>query len=243
MKAYFISDIHIRSEDKTNGLKLIELLKNLPPDVTHLVLLGDIFDWWVGSHKYFVKRYFKLITEFKKLIAKGVEIHYFEGNHDLLLKKFWETELGMRVHSDEHFFNLEGLIVRAEHGDLMNKEDRSYLFLRKALRSFPVNFLMTELPGKLMEVIGDRFSRVSRFYTDRMNQEYKDKVKKLTREYAKNIHAERPFDLIVTGHTHVDDDYTLDIDSKKVRTVNLGSWLDRPKVFVVTTTEQKFIDL
>lgn len=243
MKAYFISDIHIRSEDKTNGLKLIELLKNIPDDVTHLVLVGDIFDWWVASHKYFIKRYSKIISEFKKLLARNVEIHYFEGNHDLLLKKFWEKELGMHVHTDDHFFNFDGLIVRTEHGDLMNKDDTGYLFLRKALRSFPINFLMTELPGKMMEVIGDRFSRVSRFYTDRMNQAYKEKVKHMTRTYAEEIHKQKPFDLIITGHTHVDDDFTLQIGSKNVRTVNLGSWLDRPKVFMVTAREQKFLDL
>jgi UDP-2,3-diacylglucosamine hydrolase len=243
LKAYFISDIHIRSEDKTNGLKLINLLKNLPQDVTHLVLVGDIFDWWVASHSYFTKRYSKIIKEFKNLIDRNVEIHYFEGNHDLLLKKFWEKELGMHVHTDEHFFNFDGLIVRAEHGDLMNKEDKGYLLLRKTLRSFPVNFLMTELPGKMMEVIGDRLSRVSRFYTDRMNQAYKDKVKKITHDYAKMIYQEKPFDLIITGHTHVDDDYTFEIGTKKARSINLGSWLDRPKALVVTSTEQKFIDI
>lgn len=243
MKAYFISDIHIKSEDKTHGLKLLEFLKSLPEDTTHLVLLGDIFDLWIGDHDYFIKKYPKLISEFKSLISRGVELHYFEGNHDLHLKNFWEKELGMTVYTDEHFFNFDGFVVRAEHGDLMNEEDKAYLFLRKALRSFPMNILATQLPGKIVEVIGDRSSRVSRFYTDRMNQKYKDKVKKITQDYAQKIFTKRPFDLIITGHTHVDDDFSFETHGKKARSINLGSWLDRPKAFLVTPQEQKFIEL
>lgn len=243
MKAYFISDLHIKHEDKTKGLKLLELLKNLPEDTTHLILLGDVFDLWIGSHDYFINKFSKIITEFKKLIERGVETHYFEGNHDIHLKKFWEDEIGMNVHTDEHYFNIDGLIVRAEHGDLMNKEDKSYLFLRKALRTFPMNILATQLPGKLVEAIGDRSSRVSRFYSDRNNQKYKDQVKSLTQNYAKDVYKERPFDLIITGHTHVDDDFSFMVGSKNVRSINLGSWLDRPKALIVTSQEQKFVNL
>ena len=243
MKAFFVSDIHIRSEEKTNGLKFLQFLKTLPQDTTHLILLGDIFDLWVGSHQYFIKKYPKILSEFKKLIDRDVEIHYFEGNHDIHLKEYFCDKLGMYVHANEYFFNFGGLHVRAEHGDLMNKEDKGYLFLRNALRSFPMNLIATKLPGIIVQAVGDRSSKVSRFYTDRMNQQYKDKVIKFTRDYAEQIYALQDFDLIVTGHTHVDDDYTFEKSGKKIRSMNLGSWLDRPKTLMVTPTEQKILDI
>jgi UDP-2,3-diacylglucosamine hydrolase len=225
----------------------VEFLKNLPQDTTHLVLLGDIFDLWIGNHDYFIKKYSKIISELKNLLSRGVEIHYFEGNHDLHLKKFWEKNLGVNIHTDEHFFNFDGLIVRAEHGDLMNEEDKAYLFLRKALRTFTMNILATQLPGRLVEIIGDRSSRISRIYTDRINQKYKEKVRKITHNYAKKVYALRPFDLLITGHTHVEDDYSFKVNDKvnekNPRSVNLGSWMDRPKAFLITPTEQKFIEL
>lgn len=243
MKAYLISDLHIKYEDKTKGLKLMEFLQNLPQDTTHLILLGDIFDLWIGSHDYFIKKFPKIIAEFKKLIDRNVEIHYFEGNHDIHLTEFWGKDLGMFVHTDEYFFNLDGLVVRAEHGDLMNKEDKSYLFLRKALRSFPMNLIATKLPGRIVQAIGDRSSQMSRFYTDRLNQKYKDKVKKLTQDYAQEVYKNEPFDFIITGHTHVEDDFSFKAGNKTVRSINLGTWLDRPRAFEITKTEQKFIDL
>ena len=215
----------------------------MPADTTHLILLGDIFDLWIGKHDFFIQKFSKVITELKKLLDRGIEIHYFEGNHDLHLKKYWEDELGVYVHTNEHFFNFDGLVIRAEHGDLMNKGDKAYLFLRKALRTFPLNIVSTQLPGKFVEAIGDRSSRVSRFYTDRHNQKYKEKVKKITQDYAQEVFKEKPFDLIITGHTHVEDDFSFEASGKKVRSVNLGSWLDRPKAFIITPQEQAFIEL
>ena len=106
-----------------------------------------------------------------------------------------------------------------------------------------MNILATQLPGKIVEAIGDRSSRVSRFYTDRLNQKYKDKVKKITHDYAQIVYKEEPFDLIITGHTHVEDDFSFNSGNKTIRSINLGTWLDRPRAFEVTKTEQKFIDL
>lgn len=106
-----------------------------------------------------------------------------------------------------------------------------------------MNILATQLPGKFVEAIGDRSSRVSRFYTDRQNQKYKEQVKTLTQNYAQEVYKEKPFDIIITGHTHVDDDFRFETQGKKVRSINLGSWLDRPKALLVTTEETKFIDL
>lgn len=243
MKAYFVSDIHIKSEDKNNGEKFLRFLENLPDDTTHLVLLGDIFDLWVGSHEYFIKKFSQTIDQIRKVLNNNVEIHYFEGNHDLHLKSFWEKSLGITVHRDEYFFELGNITVRAEHGDLMNKDDKGYLFLRKALRTFPMNVLATQLPGKIVEAIGDRSSRASRFYNDRHSKNYRSKVIEITRQYAQNVAQERPFDIIITGHTHVEDDFTFEQSGKTVRSINLGTWLDRPKAFLLTSTEQKFIDL
>ncbi len=243
MKAYFVSDIHIKSEDKNNGERFLQFLESLPEDTTHLILLGDIFDLWIGAHDYFINKYSKIIDQLRKVKNRGIKIHYFEGNHDLHLKKFWEKTLGVKVHRDEYFFELGDITVRAEHGDLMNKDDKGYLFLRKALRTFPMNILATQLPGKVVDIIGDRSSRASRFYNDRHTKEYKSKVISITRDYAQEVVQERHFDFIITGHTHVEDDFTFEQSGKKVRSVNLGSWLDRPKAFLLTSSEQKFIEL
>ncbi len=233
MRAFFVSDLHLKAEDTQKAQIFLSFLNNLPEDATHLILLGDIFDLWVGNHEYFQKKFPKLIENIKSIVSRKVEVHYFEGNHDLHLKKFWEDHLGVTVHNSYKIFQWGDLIVRAEHGDLMNPEDKGYLFLRKFLRTKPMEFISYHLPGSIVGFIGDRSSRMSRIYSDRLNQKYKEAVQSLTRNYAQKIYKETPFDLFVSGHTHVDDDFTFDVDGKKARSVNLGSWLDKPKYLIV----------
>jgi UDP-2,3-diacylglucosamine hydrolase len=238
MKAFFVSDIHIKVEAKGKGQKFFQFLKTLPEDTTHLILLGDIFDMWIGPHHYYAEKFPNIIAELKKLKNRGVIVHYFEGNHDMHLKKYWQKELGFQVHDKEFYFDLDGWIVRAEHGDLMNPGDKGYLFLRKFLRSFPMKILIHQVPGQLISAIGERSSQISRVYSDRMDQEYKENVIAMTRKHAEKAFQQRPFDLIVTGHTHVDDDFTFEAAGKKARSINLGSWLDQPKTLIVTRESQ-----
>lgn len=233
MKAYFVSDIHLKAEDGPKGQLFVKFLKELPNDTTHLVLLGDIFDLWLADHNYFVQKFPNIIKEVQNLVSKKVEVHYFEGNHDLHLKKFWQEKLKVQVHHNHHIFNWPGITVRAEHGDLMNPDDTGYLFLRKFLRNPIMKVIAHNLPGKAVGFIGDRSSQMSRVYTDRLNQKYKETVQNLTRNYAQKIYAETPFDLFVSGHTHVDDDFSFELNGKKVRSLNLGSWLDKPKYLIV----------
>lgn len=243
MKAYFVSDIHLRDEGKNKGPIFLNFLKTLPEDTTHLVLLGDIFDLWIGKHEFFEEKFKNTIASLNSLKKRGVEIHYFEGNHDIHLTKFWNQTLGFFVHKNEYFFNFGGKIIRAEHGDKMNPLDKGYFFLRWLLRTRPLEFLAYNMPGEIVSWIGNNSSKLSRVYTDRLNQKYKDKVTQLTRDYAQKIYNLKPFDLFICGHTHVEDSFVFIINNKSVKSVNLGSWLDKPKAFMLTDSEEAIISV
>ena len=83
-------------------------------------MLGDIFDLWVADHRYFIDAYSEIIDQIKRLQRAGIEIHYFEGNHDLHLKSFWQDELGLAVHNEPFYVQLGDTVVRLEHGDQMD---------------------------------------------------------------------------------------------------------------------------
>jgi len=97
--AVFVSDVHIASPDSDRHRLFLEFLNGLSYDdgIRHLCLLGDIFDLWVADHAYFVDRYTEIIDEIRRLLGEGVEVSYFEGNHDLYLRHFWEKALGVTV--------------------------------------------------------------------------------------------------------------------------------------------------
>ncbi len=240
--AYFVSDIHIVSPDCPRARGFCEFLRSLTgKDASHLVLLGDIFDLWVADHGYFIDRFSEIIDEIRRLLGEGVEILYFEGNHDLHLRYFWADRLGATVYGEATYVEIGDRTVRLEHGDQMDPDDRGYLFLRWFLRTGPVSFLVRNLPGRLIARIGERASESSRHYTSNTKTIDDTEAVRKIRVHAGKAYAERPFDLIISGHVHVRDDWCSPDES--FRSVNLGSWLDRPCCFRLDAESAGFREL
>jgi UDP-2,3-diacylglucosamine hydrolase len=263
-RAYFLSDIHLTGQDEPNARVLIAFLERLLEDArlggdtapTHLFLVGDIFDLWVGDHDYFKRKFGSVVGLVRLLAHSGVEVHYFEGNHDLHLEGFWSRDLGVKVHAGPAFFDIDGYKVRVEHGDQMNLEDTGYLFLRWLLRTEPVRKLALGLPEKVVSFIGEQASAMSRSYTSGAPEAQaqgsigyeivtarEKRIRDIIRSHAQRALKERPFDLLVSGHVHVIDDYDFTAGGTRVRAVNLGSWFDQPRVFAFTEGHGEFFSL
>ena len=93
-----------------------------------------------------------------------------------------------------------------------------------------MRFVGQNLPGPLLAKIGETASHKSRTYTSETKAISIEKAIKLIRTHAKKAYDEKPFDLIVTGHVHVKDDYNFEVNHKKIRSINLGSWINEPWV-------------
>jgi UDP-2,3-diacylglucosamine hydrolase len=246
LSAYFVSDIHIASPDEPRAALFLDWLRSLSggENATHLFLLGDIFDLWVADHGYFIERYAEIVAEIRRLRGEGVDIQYFEGNHDLHLRYFWADRLGVTVRPGPVQLQLGGKAVRLEHGDQMNPDDRGYLFLRWFLRTPPVRFLIRHMPGSLVARIGDRASASSRAYTSSGGKAISaEEVTAKALQHARKVHAVASFDLIISGHIHVRHDQAVDSESGHFRSVNLGSWMDGPCYFKIDGKDENFHEL
>ncbi len=244
-EAYFLSDIHLKRLDQPEARILLDFLEGIGPrfQATHLFLVGDIFDFWIGGHEYFVRKFSPIVDHLRRIVSRGVEVHYFEGNHDLYLRPFWQDRLGIHVHDRARLFHLGGLRVRVEHGDLLDPADRGYRFLRRILRTRPIAYAGSRLPGSLVAEIGRLASRTSRRYTTRHKTISEERARTNIRSHARKAVQEGDFDFIITGHVHVRDDFEFEHDGKKVRSVNLGSWHEAPCAFQITNVHRGFIEL
>jgi len=244
-RAYFVSDLHLGDPDEPRTRLFERLLDRIENDaaVTHLVLLGDIFDMWLGDHDYFISRYRRIVDSLKRIRSGGVEILYFEGNHDLHLAPFWSGELGFDVHPGPAYLELGDRVVRLEHGDQMDPGDRGYIFLRWFLRTPPMRFLILHLPGRLVAWIGERASAHSRTYTSETKTISPDGAIGKIRRHAAKAYADKPFDLLISGHVHVRDDATVEGSEGHARSVNLGTWLDRPGYFLLDGETAAMVEL
>lgn len=250
MAAYFVSDIHIQGPDDLRARLFLDLLRAIraraKSEPSSLYLVGDIFDLWIGGHSHFHQQYRVLVDELKVLIAHGVAVHYFEGNHDLHLRSFWEKEVGAKVYLDCEYFEIEGQRVRVEHGDLMNPDDRGYLFLRWLLRTPFMTAVALNLPSALIKALGERASAASRRYTSGQGRKSVDekRIREIILRHAQKVYGERPFDLLVSGHVHVrDDQFFRGPIGQEVRVTNLGSWMLEAPVLILKKAQLEWADV
>jgi UDP-2,3-diacylglucosamine hydrolase len=244
-RAYFVSDLHLTSAEDSRTRLFERFLAAVAADqqATHLFLLGDIFDLWIGGHDYFAGRYAGVVHAIEALRGRGIEVHYFEGNHDLHLRPFWQRRLAVEVHPGPIAIEIAGHRLRLEHGDEMDPDDRGYLFLRWFLRTPLMRLLILNLPGRVVAWIGERASAHSRNYTSGTKTiSPEDAIAKI-RLHAAKVHAEESFDIIVSGHVHVRDDATIESAAGRARSVNLGTWLDRPCCFRLDAEGGELIEL
>lgn len=227
---YFLSDLHLRDMNDDQAQNLLRFFISLEPKAKESVvfLVGDIFDLWIGKHQFFIQKFKPLIEVMQKLISSGAEIHYFEGNHDLHLKKFWQDDLSVIVHSDPDYFHLDDEIVRIEHGDQMDPEDKGYLFLRWLLRTPIMRAIALYLPGFFVAWLGKSMSKTSRAYTNSLRDP--QRILKTIHTHAQKVFVERPFQTIITGHVHLRDETTFIVSGQKMTSFNLGSWDDSRKI-------------
>jgi len=200
----------------------------------NLFLLGDIFDIWVSDHTVFVKEYLPLIEEIQMLLQKNFRIIYFEGNHDMHIDRFWTEQLGVEVYDEAAFFKIGNLEIRAEHGDLINLNDEKHLRSRRILRHPVMEFMGHHLPGLFWQWLAKKYSQKSRARSTHYRQQNQEEIRQMIRDHALKSYSERHFDYIISGHMHVFDDFIFSREGRPIRSINLGSWLEEPRVLQIT---------
>lgn len=236
MKAWFVSDIHIKELNERNShrlLRFLHLIETGTLECTDLFLLGDIFDFWVGDHDHYERKFGPFVELLEKVLHKGIQVRYVEGNHDVHVKKFWQG-LGVEAFVEDRYFDLGPHRVRVTHGDLMNPQDETYLKYREFIRQGYMEIVADVLPARAFEWVGKQASLRSRKRSLHQRVINEEDLRSKIRSYAQKVYIEAPFDLLVSGHMHVLDDWTFTVGTQKARSVNLGSWLVSPKVFWLT---------
>ena len=198
MRAIFLADAHLRKPGDRNYRMLLDFLDEQCGRTDMLVLLGDIFEFWIGKSSV-IAEHVPLVDALERLHRLGTKLVYVEGNHDFHLGPVFTRRLECLVFPDGGSIDLDGKKVFLAHGDLANLDDTSYRRLRKFFRSGLVRVLIRVLPNFLLLRIAARAGYESKKgYGGERNSW---PARKVLIPYAEKILATGQ-QAIVTGHFH-----------------------------------------
>jgi len=246
VKHWFISDLHIKDINERNGNTLLRFFfyLNENPSQNKVYFLGDIFDFWLSDGQAFQKHYQYLIQQIKYFKDHGGELVYFEGNHDFHIDRFWTRQLNIPVFENEAYFQIGSIKVRCEHGDYINPDDHAYISYREKIRQPWIEWIAHTLPGWFWKWFGEMLSAKSRKKTARYTLDNTERLRTMIQAYAMKVYNSEHFDIIITGHMHIFDDYEFtDARGQKIRSVNLGTWLDLPRTLCIEDDKIQIINL
>ena len=130
---YFVSDTHLGLQvgDPAQREKaFVAFLRGIDPEETSaLYLLGDIFDFWYEYRYVVPKGYVRVLGAITDLIDAGVQVYFFQGNHDLWTFSYFE-ELGMHKLQQPYLKRIGNKTFCMGHGDGLGPGNHWYKFVK-----------------------------------------------------------------------------------------------------------------
>ncbi|UFS71610.1 UDP-2,3-diacylglucosamine diphosphatase [Geomonas sp. RF6] len=218
MRNIFIADAHLKQPGDANYRSLLRFLDTLPPDTDTLYILGDLFEFWVGSPTPVYRHYREVVDSLKRVRGRGVRLVYFEGNHDFHLTRFFREELQAEVHRRGAIVTIGSQQVYLCHGDQINRRDYRYRAFRLLLHSRLAGVLLPLFPRGLAGAVAAILSRLSgkRHKVRRVRWDRRA----ITLSFARGCFG-KGCDAVVTGHFHLP---YLEREGERV-VVSLGDWI------------------
>ena len=218
MRDVFIADAHLRNPSDANYRRFLDFLAAQEGRTRTLVLLGDIFEFWVGFRHVVYSSYVPVLEALRRLREAGTEIVCVEGNHDFHLGPYFRDVLGCRIFPDGGVLELDGELIHIAHGDLVDDADRGYRLLRRIFRSRTLRLLMDLAPPDLTWAIADWAGR--RSLKRRAGRPPRQAPRELLLDYARR-HFAKGVTAVVTGHFHE----PLLVPVEEGTLVALGDWI------------------
>jgi UDP-2,3-diacylglucosamine pyrophosphatase LpxH len=195
-----IADAHLGGpggEPEPLLAQLDGLARGRPAPAERLVLLGDLFQAWVGHPQYETAAIRAFLDAVGRVRAAGVPVHYVEGNRDFFLAEGPYRSAFDSIGA-EIAFETGGVRYLAVHGDGLNDRDRQYLAWRWLSKSALSRLLFRAVPKRLVAPLVDSTERKL------SDTNFKHKVRvpeSAIRRYGERRLAEG-HDVLLLGHFH-----------------------------------------
>jgi UDP-2,3-diacylglucosamine hydrolase len=153
-------DVHLHEDDPAGVERFLAWVASLAGRCKHLVLLGDVFDRWVGRAQAGTPLGKRVVETLKALRTAGVSLAFQGGNRDFAFDGAEGLEID--VWPDVVRTRWGSRTVLLTHGDLLCTADGRYQAMRRVVRSRPARAALAALPMAAADYIARGLRDVSR---------------------------------------------------------------------------------
>lgn len=201
----FVADshFHLRPDQAENRRRdrFCELCR-LAESAGHLVLLGDIFDFWFDYPHFRLRGYEDVLQALDAVRATGTVIHFVGGNHDVWAAAYMQERYGCGVRPLRSALVAGGRRVQLVHGDGLFKLDWAYGAFRTLVRAKAGIALAKSLHPEILFALSSWLSGRSRCATRDEAAVIETRAAAWLRAQASPDSTPADWDLMIIGHVH-----------------------------------------
>lgn len=217
-----LSDLHLG----TVGCHAMELTQYLNSINTEkLILNGDIFDIWNFKKYYWPEPHMRVIKCFLSMMANGTDIYYLTGNHDEVIRKISNLQLGPLFVRDKLVLDLNGEKCWIFHGDIFDITMKQTKWIAKlGGKGYDLLILFNRAVNWILKNLGrDKIS---------LSKRIKNSIKKAVRFIddfevaAMDLAIQNNYDYVICGHIHQPKIRGYENEEGAVIYMNSGDWVE-----------------
>lgn len=217
-----LSDIHLGTYG-CHAHELLQYLKSIKPKA--VVLNGDIIDIWQFSKRYWPATHMMVAKHLIGLIAKEVPVYYIPGNHDEMLRRFKNFQLGSLKITNKLSLKINNEKLWIFHGDVFDVVMQKGRWLAK-LGAIGYDLLI--LINRFVNFISEKMGRGKISLSKKVKNSVKSAVKFINNFEGTvcDIAAENKYQYVICGHIHHPEIKTVETKHGSVTYMNSGDWIE-----------------
>jgi UDP-2,3-diacylglucosamine pyrophosphatase LpxH len=217
-----ISDVHLGTYG-CHAKELLQYLKSIKPKM--LILNGDIIDIWQFSKRYWPSSHMQVVKHITGLIAQEVPVYYIPGNHDEMLRKFKDFQLGSLKITNKLSLNVNNNRLWIFHGDVFDVVMQHSRWLAKL---GAVGYDTLILINSVVNYISKKFNGKNISLSKKIKNSVKSAVKFVNNfeTTVTSIAAENNYQYVICGHIHQPEIRTMATKFGPVIYMNSGDWVE-----------------
>ena len=196
-----VADAHLGQVPPAVGTAFHDFLDAVPRPGDHLVVTGDLFDFWFEYPSVIPRKHFATAAKLQEVRTRAVPITFVGGNHDRWGGSFFTRDLGIQFFGGAVELDLNGRRAFIAHGDGLTEQHWTGALMHRFTRHPLTVAVFRILHPTVGFWIADLFSR--HLADNTKDRAVLDRAAAAQRKWAADFLQRHPaVQLVIMAHTH-----------------------------------------